>query len=91
MKLSYFAMLRQITRKEHEDWNRPTATLGDLLRDLIAKYGHEFEHWVCENGDLGLAIVLINGRDARHTGGLHTPLKPEDNIVIFPPVAGGVG
>ncbi|SVD26471.1 uncharacterized protein METZ01_LOCUS379325, partial [marine metagenome] len=33
--------------------------------------------------------VMVNGRDIRHTGGLETPLEPDAELDIFPPVAGG--
>ena len=34
-------------------------------------------------------ILLVNGHDLRHLQGLETPLRPEDVVSIFPPVAGG--
>ena len=90
MKLQYFATLRDITRKREEAWTPPAATLRELMRGLIARYGYRFEKWVVEDGELcGLAVILVDGRDARHTGGLDTPLPPDAEIAIFPPVAGG--
>lgn len=90
MRLQYFAMLRDATGKMEEEWSLPEATLDDLLKDLVARYGHEFGRWVYANGELSdLAIIMINGRDVRHLSRGKTPLKPDDSIVIFPPVAGG--
>jgi molybdopterin synthase sulfur carrier subunit len=90
MMVQYFALLRDVTGKKGEEWPRPEATLGDLLRSLVARYGRAFERWVMKDGDLwGLVIILVNGRDVRHLQRLATPLAPDDTIVIFPPVGGG--
>jgi sulfur-carrier protein len=90
MKVRYFALLRDVTGKREEDWQQPEATLGDLMRDLVAKYGRGFERWVLKDGDLwNLVIVLVNGHDVRHLQRLATPLAANDTVVIFPPVGGG--
>ena len=52
--------------------------MGDLLRDLAARYGHEFARWVLDDGELAkLAIVLVNGHDVRQLERLATPLRAE--------------
>jgi molybdopterin synthase sulfur carrier subunit len=90
MMVRYFALLRDVTGKKEEDWRQPEATLGDLLRALVARYGRAFERWVLKDGDLwNLVIILVNGRDVRHLQRLATPLAPTDTVVIFPPVGGG--
>lgn len=89
MKVEYFATLRGVAGRKGENWDRPAATVGQLLRDLIARYGSEFERWLLKNGDLGLAIILVNGRDVRDLQRLDTPLAPNDTVTLFPPVAGG--
>jgi molybdopterin synthase sulfur carrier subunit len=89
MKVIYFALLRDIAGKREEDWSRPAANVGDLLRDLVAEYGPEFGRWLMENGDLNLAIVLVNGHDVRGLQRLATPLAPSDTVTLFPPVGGG--
>jgi sulfur-carrier protein len=90
MHILYFALLRDITRKKEEEWPQPVATLGDLLRDLVAQYGREFDRWVLKDGDLwDLVIILVNGNDVRQMQRLKTPLAPNDTVVIFPPLGGG--
>ncbi len=90
MEIQYFAMLRQVTGKSQEQWNRPAATLGDLMRDLTARYGTGFSTWLMVDGKMSqIAIIMVNGQDVRHLQGFETPLKPTDAIAIFPPVAGG--
>jgi sulfur-carrier protein len=83
-------MLRDAAGKMEEEWSLPEATLDDLLKDLVVRYGPEFSRWVYPNGALSdLAIILVNGRDVRHLAKGNTPLRSDDSIVIFPPVAGG--
>ena len=90
MKIRYFATLRNVTHKTEEDWAPREATVGDLLRDLVGRYGHEFERWVLKDGDLwNLVIILVNGNDVRGMQSLKTPLAPNDTVVIFPPLGGG--
>jgi molybdopterin synthase sulfur carrier subunit len=90
MTVQYFALLRDVTGKTSEDWRDPASTVGDLLRELAARYGPEFSRWVLDHGDLGkFAIVLVNGHDVRQLQRLATPLAATDNVVIFPPVGGG--
>ena len=62
-----------------------------LLNDLCRQYGASFRKWMLTpEGELSdIAIVLVNGQDVRHSGRLETPLSPDDEIFIFPPVAGG--
>lgn len=92
MKVFYFATLRDITGKKDEVLNLPAInTLADLISHLCAKYGGGFRHWVCsEDGGFGsLSIFLINGIDSRSLNGMQTSLKDNDEISIFPPIAGG--
>ncbi len=90
MKLLYFAMLRDVTGKSEETWTRPAATLGELMHDLIQKYGKGIERWLMVDGKMSdIAIIMVNGQDVRHLQGFDTPLQANDTVVIFPPVAGG--
>jgi molybdopterin synthase sulfur carrier subunit len=91
MIIRYFAMLRDVTRQKEQTWNTPVDTVGELLRALCAFYGPEFQRWILDKSGNpgGLAIVLVNGTDYRELGSLNAPLKMDDIISIFPPVAGG--
>ena len=91
MEIRYFAHLREITRVKEHTWETPPDRLGDLLTALSRRFGPSFQRWVLEpDGRLSeLSIILVNGRDSRELRGLDTPLKPDDIIAIFPPVAGG--
>jgi len=91
MNLEYFAHLREYTRCNQEVYSKPVDTLGALLTDLCQKYGPGFKKWLInDDGSLcEIAIILVNGKDVRHSGKLDTVLHGEDKISIFPPVAGG--
>lgn len=90
MKIRYYALLRDITGCKEEDWTQPAETVGDLIHNLVARYGQEFERWVMKDGDIwDLVMILVNGRDVRQSQRFDTPLTPTDTIVIFPPVGGG--
>jgi hypothetical protein len=73
----------------------PGATLGDLLRDLAARFGSEFEDKILMNGDLANhAVVMIDGEYAREVGGLNARLDRQspaqvEIVLLGPPLLGG--
>lgn len=90
MQIRFFATIREITGASEICWDEPTPTLKELLLALSARYGPAFRGWVLENDDLGKTVlVVINGHDSRHQGGIHTPLHLDDIVAIFPAIAGG--
>ena len=92
VQIRFFATIREITGVGEIRWDEPTATLGELLRALSARYGPAFRRWVLEKDDLGKTVlVVINGHDSRHQGGIDASLHPDDTIAIFPAIAGGSG
>ena len=90
MVIRFFASIRNITGVKEIEWDGPTPTLGELLRLLSERYGPEFRGWALDGEDLGGSVmVVINGEDARHQGGVETRLAPTDVISILPIMAGG--
>lgn len=68
----------------------PGATVGDAIRDLIARKPGLAGHILDARGQVvPYVAVFIDGRDIRHLDGLRTALAAGDEIAIFPPVAGG--
>ena len=73
----------------------PNATLGDLLNDLSARFGSEFEDKILMNGDLANhAVVMIDGEYAREVGGLNARLDRQspaqvEIVLLGPPLLGG--
>lgn len=90
MVLRFFTSIRSITGEKEIEWGEPTPTLGDLLAQLSDCYGPEFRRWGFEGDALSESIVVVvNGEDVRHQGGLDMPLRATDVIAILPMMAGG--
>jgi len=86
----FFATLREVTGETETDCEAPAAVLGELLETLAARYGSGFRRAVLDGTRLAPAVmVLVNGHNARFSGGVETPLQVDDEIAIFPPVGGG--
>jgi MoaD family protein len=86
----FFATLRNVTGQVEVEWDAPAADLGELLEALAQSYGPAFRRAVLTGERLGPTVmVLVNGHDARLAGGAEAPLAPDDEISIFPPLAGG--
>ena len=90
MNIKYFATFRDLTGEMAYELADPPATAGELLELLSARYGTGFRRAAFEGSELSpFLVLLVNGRNVRHTGGLATPLKADDNVSVFPMVAGG--
>lgn len=67
----------------------PADTIQELL-DALCAGSSELCHALLEHGVLRPHIrVMVNGRDIELSQGLATPLTPQDQVSIFPPIAGG--
>jgi MoaD family protein len=92
MQVRFFATIRECTGVAETRWDEPTDTLGELLRALSTRYGPAFRRWVLDQDELGKTVlIVINGHDSRHQGGINARLRPDDTIAIFPAIAGGRG
>ncbi len=96
VKINFVGVLQRIVGRREEVVSVPeNTTLGDLLRELIARHGRELEEHLLENGNLAaLATVLINGRNALSQGGLQAKLTDGSEshveiVVLGPPLMGG--
>jgi len=89
MKVRYFAYIRNLTGAKEIEIGH-CSTLRELLLKLCEKYGDSFRNKIFVNDNLSNEIIiLVNGRNIVHLQGLETLLNPEDEISIFPVVAGG--
>jgi len=65
------------------------STLSQLVEDLESNHSGIRDRLV-DGADLRRFVnVYVNDEDVRFTGGLDTPLKDGDQVVILPAVAGG--
>ena len=65
-------------------------TLDDVLRQLDQQCPG-LQARICDaEGELQRYVnVYVNRQDARRTGGLQTPVGPDDEVMILPAIAGG--
>ncbi len=90
MIVKYFATIRTYTGESERRVDDPPPTLGPLLEALAARYGRPFRRAVFVDDELNPEIIiLVNGRNVLYSGRLEAPLADEDEISIFPMVAGG--
>ncbi|KFX20102.1 MoaD/ThiS family protein [Pectobacterium betavasculorum] len=67
-------------------------TVGQLVAALAASYPDIHQHLYEENGSLRAFINLYVGEtNIKTTGGLDTPVKSGDEVLLVPAIAGGAG
>jgi MoaD family protein len=81
MKVRLFAALRDIAGTGELQWPEDPPDVGALLDGLAAKFGSEFERIAAAGS------VVVDGRRADWT----TPLQPDEEVAVLPPVSGGRG
>ncbi len=96
MTVKYFATIRSYTGETARRIDGAPTDLRELLTQLAQRYGAPFRRAVFADGTDGAdeslhdqIIILVNGRNVRHLQRLDTPLAPDDEVSIFPMVAGG--
>jgi molybdopterin converting factor small subunit len=84
MEIRYLGSVQATTGERKLSWEKPEATLRELLRDLALHYGPRFKYWVLDRGNVPdkHIIVRINGRDVRYLDNGNTPLHPNDTISV---------
>ncbi len=78
-RLVLFARAREAAGRKSDTID--ASTLGELLERAVADYGHEF------GAVLDVSRVWVNGNEP--TDGLNTPVGPNDEVAVLPPVSGG--
>ena len=96
VKIIFVGLIQRLVgRREEAVLVSEETTLGGLIEKLVARYGHELEEHLLENGELAAhASVLINGRNAMTQGGLQAKLSDGSQsqveiVVLGPPLMGG--
>ena len=90
MHIKYFATFRELTGEKSYELDDRVSDIGGLLEVLSVRYGTAFRNAVFDQEALSpLMILLVNGRNVRLTGGLATTVAAQDEISVFPMVAGG--
>jgi MoaD family protein len=92
VQVKAFAGIKDVLGSEVELEIHEDMTVGDLLDELIKKYGDTFKRQIFnpETGKLQSYVrILLNGRDIDFLNGLETKLSNGDVLALFPPIAGG--
>ena len=89
MEVRVYATLRPIVGGRSVTLDAPLTTVQGVIDELIQRFPDLEERLLEEGAIRPYVAVMVNGRDIRHTGGLDTPLEPDAELDIFPPVAGG--
>ena len=89
----YYAYKALIGQREIEQPDDPAVKLGAFLCLLAKQVGGEFGQVLLDqlsgSGDRRV-IVMLNGRHVNHLPDkLDTLLRDQDEVVLFPPAAGG--
>jgi molybdopterin synthase sulfur carrier subunit len=86
-----YAFLRELAGEREIDVALPDgATVRDVLTRLAELRPVIAQRLPGTDGSIPLSVnVFVNGRDIRDLKGLDTPVMPDDEVTILPPVAGG--
>lgn len=92
VRVTFIGLIQRLAQRREETFSvTPDATLGDLVRALVARFGPDAERYLLENGDVSRhATILIDGRNALSQGGLMAKLGHSIEVVVLgPPLMGG--
>ena len=87
IEVLFFGQFRELTAVHDSIFViKDAARLVDLIEHLGEEYGVAFRQQVDSINGLR---ILINGQEYTLLGGMETPLKDGDTVVLLPPIFGG--
>jgi molybdopterin synthase sulfur carrier subunit len=91
IRVRFFAMLRDdVGGPSVEVVLEPGRTVRDLFHRLVERYPALGRRLFDDRGGLSPHLfVFVDGRSILLGEGLDTPLAPDAEVSIFPPIAGG--
>lgn len=91
MEVRFYATLRDIVGGRSVEVELDAGdTVNGMLERLFERYP-DLEPEILDNGELRHAVnIFVNGRSVRYLDGLDTKLSLDEDVTIFPPVAGGM-
>jgi molybdopterin synthase sulfur carrier subunit len=89
MEWKLFADLAEVAGTRHIVIEAEAETAGEALDTLLDAHPTLADR-VLEDGDLADHVnLLLNGENVAGAEGLETPVSPDDELALFPPVSGG--
>jgi molybdopterin converting factor small subunit len=68
------------------------ATVGEALGDFVGQYPDIRAHLFADDGGLRAFInIYVGERNIKQSGGLDTPVRDGDSLILVPAIAGGRG
>jgi len=87
MKIKLFGNLRQMAGNSEQEGSG--TTVREVLTNLCAD-NQPLQAAIFDGSKLRVHVrVIVNGRDSELAQGLETAVANNDQIAIFPPIAGG--
>ena len=81
MRVTFYGSVLDYTAGENFFEVENCSTVRDLIAKLAGHYGDVFNDFLLGNET---CFFLVNGKGLMMTGGLDTPLHPEDRIELLP-------
>lgn len=89
MKVKFYSYIRDYTRCKAVEVSG-YSTIRELLFGLCELYEKKLQDTIFKEGELSNeVIILVNGRNIYFLDQLKTSINEDDEVTIFPVVAGG--
>lgn len=90
IKIRFFARFRELLGTDIDVMVVKDADLASLVKSTAKRNGEGYNAIFDEHGKFREFVILMrNGKRVDIADAEHTPAKENDEIAVFPPVAGG--
>jgi molybdopterin converting factor small subunit len=90
MPIVRFPALMKFYVDNQSEFPVDASTVAELLENLLARYPALKPHLYEPGGNLRRHFnIFVNGEHIRELGGLDTPLREEDKVILMVSAAGG--
>jgi MoaD family protein len=89
VKVKLFGHFRYITNSKEVELEIKGNTLQEVMDRLIEAYPQLGQAVLVGKDIRPYVNLLLNGKSVKDAGGLASTVKESDDIVLFPPMAGG--
>ncbi len=91
MKIKFFSLIKlDLKKSEHNMKISEKDSVLSIIEELDKDYDGYFTKKLLNEGEIEKGtIILLNGKNILHLKGLDTLVGNDDELVLFPPSAGG--